>query len=80
MPCSTSSYVSNLAGGTVEAQMAKSHGGLLDVVSPEYKPQMQYGQFGGKGRRTRKHIRRRSTKHKKRSHGKKSHKMIRRRK
>lgn len=85
MSCgSAHQYESNLVGSTVSEQVASSINGVLAPVSSQYQMQMHQGsmagQVGGKGRRTRKHMRRRSTKHKKRTHRKKSCKMIRRRK
>ena len=80
MPCgSAHQYLieSNLVGSTVSQQVDNAIGGVLAPVSYQYH---MASQVGGKGRRTRKHIRRRSTKHKKRTHRKKSRKMIRRRK
>lgn len=78
MTCSSATDYQQRLVGDLDAQIAGSQGGVLGILA-QNQSQMAT-QLGGRGRRTRRHIRRRSNKHKHRSHKRKSRKIYRRRK
>ena len=81
MTCSSANQFQSASLGGLDTQIASSRGGILNVVAYNPTNQTQMAtQLGGTGRRTRRHIRRRSNKHKHRSHKRKSRKIYRRRK
>jgi hypothetical protein len=81
MTCSSANQFQSASLGDLDTQIASSRGGVLNAVAYNSANQGSMAtQLGGRGRRTRRHIRRRSNKHKHCSHKRKSRKIYRRRK